>query len=230
MTCSLDRIDEILSVESAALPATDNWTTLGNGGANQLVGNYTFSDGSWPLFSSWVTWTDITLLADAGDDTLDGQAGNDRLYPGPGDDAVLGGSGTDAVAFVDSLGPVTVDLASGFANEAGGDLDTVSDVENVLGSEGGDHIYGDGGPNVLDGWEGDDSIYGRAGVDDLRGGDGHADTILDGEGNDTLKGGAGDDTLLADSGDDVLEVGAGTRAPPRTRSGPAGTTCRASRT
>ena len=52
MTYSLDRIDEILSVESAALPATDNWTTLGNGGADQLVGSYTFSDGSWPMFSS----------------------------------------------------------------------------------------------------------------------------------------------------------------------------------
>ena len=104
MTYSLDRIEEILGVESAALPATDDWTTLGDGGADQLVGSYTFSDGSWPLSSSWITWTDITLLADAGDDLLDGQAGNDRLYPGPGDDEVLGGSGTDAVAFVDSFG------------------------------------------------------------------------------------------------------------------------------
>ena len=214
MTYSLDRIEEILGVASAALPATDEWATLGDGGADQMVGSYTFSDGSWPLFSSWVTWTDITLLADAGDDTLDGQDGNDRLYPGPGDDEVLGGGGTDAVAFVDSLGPVTVDLASGFANEADGGLDTISDVENVLGSEEGDHIHGDSGANVLDGWDGADSIYGRAGIDDLRGGEarlrggGDADTILDGEGKDTLVGGDGDDTLLADQGDDTLEGGA----------------------
>ena len=66
-----------------------------------------------------MTWFDITLLADAGDDTLDGQEGDDRLYPGPGDDDVLGGTGTDAVAFVDGLLPVTVDLASGYANENG---------------------------------------------------------------------------------------------------------------
>ena len=83
--------------------------------------------------------------------------GNDALFPGPGDDEVLGGSGTDAVAFVDAVLPVTVDLASGYANE-NGDHDTISDVENVLGSEYGDHIYGDDGPNVLDGWEGDDHI------------------------------------------------------------------------
>ena len=193
MTYSLDRIEEILSVTSAALPAVDDFTYLGDASVDQLIGTYTFSDGSWPLFSSWVTWSDITLLADAGDDTLDGQEGNDRLYPGPGDDVVLGGTGTDAVAFVDGVLPVTVDLASGYANE-NGDHDTISDVENVLGSEYGDHIYGDDGPNVLDGWEGGDHIYGRGGIDDLRGGDGDdvidggtdADTILDGEGNDTL--------------------------------------------
>ena len=105
------------------------------------------------------------------------------------------------MAFVDGVLPVTVDLASGYANE-NGDHDTISDVENVLGSEYGDHIYGDDGPNVLDGWEGGDHIYGRGGIDDLRGGDGDdvldgggdADTILDGEGNDTLIGGDGDDT------------------------------------
>ena len=217
MTYSVSRIEEILSVTSAALPAVDDMTFLGASGPDNLVGTYTFSDGSWPRYSSYITWHDITLLTDAGNDTLDGEDGNDRLYPGPGNDTVKGGTGTDAVAFVDALAAVTVDLASGYA-DGNGDHDTVNGVENVLGSAYGDHIYGDSGANVLDGWEGDDWIYGRAGADDLRGGDGSNyldggaddDTILDGSGgDDTLIGGDGDDTLLADPGDDTLEGGAG---------------------
>ena len=217
MTYSVSRIEEILSVTSAALPAVDDMTFLGASGPDNLVGTYTFSDGSWPRYSSYITWHDITLLTDAGNDTLDGEDGNDRLYPGPGNDTVKGGTGTDAVAFVDALAAVTVDLASGYA-DGNGDHDTISGVENVLGSAYGDHVYGDSGANVLDGWEGDDWIYGRAGADDLRGGDGSNyldggaddDTILDGSGgDDTLIGGDGDDTLLADPGDDTLEGGAG---------------------
>ena len=216
MPYSVDRITEILSVESAALPTTDPFVVGGGDAADTVVGTWVEQGSGWPRFAHTITYSNITLLPEAGDDTLNGDTGNDALFPGPGDDEVLGGSGTDAVAFVDSLGPVTVDLGSGYANEANGDLNSISDVENVLGSEDGDHIYGDSGPNVLDGWEGDDVIQGRAGIDDLRGGDGDdvldgggdADTILDGEGNDTLTGGDGDDTLLADVGDDLLEGGA----------------------
>ena len=162
MTYSISRVQEILGVDSAALPNHD-WTVVGDDGPDALFGTHNFAIG--------VTWTDLALIGDAGDDTLDGEEGDDSLYPGPGDDEVLGGPGTDAVAFVDALGPVTVDLGSGYANE-NGDRDTISDVENVLGSGGADHVYGDDRPNVLDGWDGDDFVYGRGGIDDLRGGEG----------------------------------------------------------
>lgn len=212
MAYSQTRIAEILAVRSAALPATLA-TVTGGSGSDPLDGAWSSPGGG----GNQVVITNVAVLGELGNDTLDGGSGNDALYPGPGDDDVLGGIGTDAVAFVDSDGPVTVDLASGYANEDNGDLDSISDVENVLGSEAGDHIYGDGLGNVLDGWEGDDTISGRAGDDDLRGGDGDDvldgglddDTILDGDGRDELIGGDGDDTLLADAGDDLLEGGDG---------------------
>ena len=127
------RIEEILSVASAALPAVDDLTHLGNAGGDQLIGTYTFSDGSWPLFSSWVTWSDITLLADAGDDTLDGQPATTVSIPARAMTRSWAAPAPTRWRSSTPL-PVTVDLASGYANE-NGDHDTISDVENVLGSE-----------------------------------------------------------------------------------------------
>src|SRR5262245_1256296 len=141
MTYSFAQISEIESVQSAALPDIEQWI-LGAGGSDVLSGTYSYSDGSWPTFSSWHYYSDSGLLSDAGNDTLDGADGNDRLYPGPGNDTVKGGTGTDAIAFVDALAAVTVDLASGFA-DGNGEHDTISGIENVLGSVYGDHIYGD---------------------------------------------------------------------------------------
>jgi Ca2+-binding RTX toxin-like protein len=62
-----------------------------------------------------------------------------------------------------------------------------------------DHLYGEGGDDLLAGGDGDDYLEGGQGNDRLAGDDG----------NDILIGGAGDDTLLAGSGSNRLEGGAG---------------------
>ncbi|HEX6014763.1 MAG TPA: hypothetical protein VFY87_23820, partial [Geminicoccaceae bacterium] len=97
MTYSVAKIQQVLGVESAALPATDPFIRGGGDGDDTVVGTWEEWDGGWPRFAHTITYTNLTLLPEAGDDTLVGDGGNDRLYPGPGDDEALGGTGTDAV-------------------------------------------------------------------------------------------------------------------------------------
>ena len=86
---------------------------------------------------------------------------------------------------------VTVDLTvtSGFNVTGGSGNDTISNFDNVNGS---DYI---------------DTITGNANANTLQGGNGN-DTLNGGSGNDTLVGGAGIDTLNGENGDDLLKGGA----------------------
>jgi len=63
--------------------------------------------------------------------------------------------------------------------------DTLTSIENIIGTYRDDTIYGDGAANELSGSLGDDVIYGRDGDD----------VIIGGRGADTLDGGAGNDTV-----------------------------------
>jgi Ca2+-binding RTX toxin-like protein len=119
-----------------------------------------------------------------GNDQLIGGAGNDTLRGGTGGDVLTGGAGSDTASYVDSGAAVTVNLATGLS--AGGDAegDTISSIENLVGSNFDDTLTGDAGANQL---------VGNAGNDVLDGGDGN-DTLRGGAGADILTGGAGNDS------------------------------------
>jgi hypothetical protein len=102
------------------------------------------------------------------------------------DDAIDGGTGTDTVDYSGVTTAVTVDIAAGTATGGSGD-DTLTNIENVIGSANNDSLTGDAGANVLDGGDGNDTFAGGSGND----------TIVGGEGNDNMLGEAGDDTLMA---------------------------------
>jgi Ca2+-binding RTX toxin-like protein len=135
-----------------------------------------------------------------GDDTLEGGpgggdqviggVGNDRLSGGPGDgdvlesdygtDTVDGGpgvgdtasyamAGSGGTAFGTSNG-VHVDLATGTADGDGDD--TLSGIEDVVGSPFADTIVGDAEPNTLYGGGGIDELLGSGGGDQALGGSG----------------------------------------------------------
>ena len=101
--------------------------------------------------------------------------------------------------------------------------DSVSGVENVIGSDSADTITGDAMDNALwgrlgadeiDGAGGNDSLHGEAGQDTLTGGSGNdeldggaaSDELHGGSGNDTLSGGDGSDTMAGGTGDDLYLV------------------------
>jgi Ca2+-binding RTX toxin-like protein len=87
----------------------------------------------------------------AGDDVIDAKGGNDTLIGGAGKDTLNGGTGIDVADYSSSQGGVTVNLANNndnHSNDAEGD--TLSNVENLRGSDHNDTLSGDNNSNELD--------------------------------------------------------------------------------
>lgn len=142
-----------------------------------------------------------TIRGMGGNDIICGGNGHDTLIGGAGDDDLRGGLGTDTAAYGGSPSGITIDLVSGVATGLG--TDTIVAIENVLGSEFDDSIFGSAGPNWLRGLGGNDTIDGRQGDDVVAGGFGD-DLLYGGGGDDTVDGFAGSDTLRGGPGDDLL--------------------------
>ena len=119
------------------------------------------------------------LTGNTGANSLSGGGGNDTLVGGTGNDTLDGGGGTDTASYSSASSAVTVDLSTGAASGGAGS-DSLSNIENVVGSASADTLTGDGNANSIDG----------------------------GGGTDTISGGAGNDTLTWDS-DDLLNGGSG---------------------
>lgn len=131
----------------------------------------------------------------SGVDNLTLSLGKDRIYASDGDDIIDGNEGIDTYVFTagESL---AVNLATGIATSSSTGTDTLSNIENVTGSDGDDHITGDDNDNTLRGGAGADILIGGAG-----------DDWLYGEGGvDTLTGGSGADRFIWTYWDDVSEV------------------------
>jgi Ca2+-binding RTX toxin-like protein len=156
------------------------------------------------------------LVGGAGKDVLDGLGGPDVLE---------GGSGSDTATYADRTEPI-VGTIDGAADDGGtSDINPLSqkhdnimsDVENVIGGSGSDHLVGSGADNTLTGGSGDDVVEGGGGNDVLNGGDGNdsaeggdgTDAVFGDAGNDTLGGNAGIDGLVGGPGDDSMSGGTG---------------------
>jgi Ca2+-binding RTX toxin-like protein len=173
------------------------------------------------------------LRGDSGANKLDGGAGNDLLEGRGGADALIGGAGIDTADYSASGAGVNVDLASGVGKGGDAEGDTLTQIENLIGSAHDDTLRGDAGANLLQGGAGDDVLEGRGGADMLQGGEGN-DTATyanssagvnvslgtgQGSGGDAqgdrlqdienLTGSAFNDLLIGDAGDNKLDGGAG---------------------
>jgi Ca2+-binding RTX toxin-like protein len=190
------------------------------------------------------------LIGTAGENIFNAGDGDDILVGGDGSDGLTGDTGIDTVdysqetgsdaIFVDLSGtvlapslflPSTFDLAL----DTFGALDVLSDVENIIGTDLNDTVYGDEEDNRFEGRGANDQLFGNAGNDLLIGGAGDDvirgdglglitdlpdndrifggignDFLFGGRGNDALHGGANDDELYGEDGDDFLTGGLGT--------------------
>jgi Ca2+-binding RTX toxin-like protein len=164
------------------------------------------------------------VTGSAFNDSLTGTAGNNVLAGLAGDDTLNGGLGTDTADYSASAAAVNVNLLSGSATGDG--TDSLTAIENVIGSDFNDTLAGDGGNNAIDGGAGVDTLsYQFAGlpiVVDLHIGLGTGqgtdlisnvenikgstlkDTILGNGQPNKLQGGQGDDQISGKGGSDVL--------------------------
>ncbi|WP_264182322.1 DUF4214 domain-containing protein [Brevundimonas poindexterae] len=114
-----------------------------------------------------------TINGLAGNDTLDGGFGNDILNGGEGDDVLIGGMGDDTLNggngydiadYSTAIGGITLNGTS-VTGAAG--TDTLSGIEEVIGSTVSDTLTGGAGNDVIRGGGGVDVINGAGGNDRL---------------------------------------------------------------
>ncbi|OYT97790.1 MAG: hypothetical protein CFE49_00090 [Pseudomonas sp. PGPPP3] len=142
---------------------------------------------------------DDILIGGVGNDVLDGGEGNDLLHGGAGNDTLAGGYGNDTASYLESGVGVSVSLLIVDAQNTGGaGSDTLSSIENLIGTNSSDTLTGNANSNILSGLAGNDVLSGDAGNDFLIGG----------IGNDVLIGGSGHDTyqwLAGENGTDTVQ-------------------------
>ena len=174
--------DTLAAIENLTGSAFND-TLTGSTAANVLTGN----DGN------------DALNGRGGSDTLNGGNGNDTLNGGDGNDVLAGGAGTDAATYAFAASAVSVNLALTSAQATGGaGSDTLTGIENLVGSNYGDTLSGNTLANTIDGGAGNDTISGGAANDTLTGGAGN-DWLDGGSGSDTLNGGANADSFVFSS-------------------------------
>ena len=155
-----------------------------------------------------------TLEGKDGADILDGGSNDDVLEGGEGADTLIGGSGSDTLDYSDSpngvivnmFGPTggsvilgTTTVVGATAGDGHNSTDSISGMENVIGSAFNDYVQGGStSSNVLDGAAGNDTLIGSGSTETVNGAQ-----------HDTLLGGAGDDTLRQTRGNDVIDGGDG---------------------
>ena len=99
-------------------------------------------------------------------DTLTGNTASNLIIGGLGDDLLDGGVGTDTASYETATAAVTVSLAAvGAQNTVGAGTDTLSNFENLKGSNFNDTLTGNAGTNTLTGSLGNDTLSGGTGVD-----------------------------------------------------------------
>lgn len=150
-----------LSSVEAAISGGGNDTLTGSGGANRLRSG----DGNDRLFGL------------AANDWLIGDSGDDLLIGGTGADILDGGAGRDTASYAQASSGVTASLANAALNAGEAAGDSFRNIENLVGSAFGDHLYGRSDANNISGGRGNDLICGAGGNDILTGGAG-ADAFL----------------------------------------------------
>ncbi|WP_184681658.1 DUF5801 repeats-in-toxin domain-containing protein, partial [Pseudomonas fluvialis] len=139
-----------------------------------------------------VTSSQLLNVAIVNGSNFVGGAGDEVIQATGGNDVINGQDGSDTVSYKYATAGVSVSLETLTAQATGGSgSDTLSNIENVIGSSHADNITGNSLSNVL---------YGLGGDDTLSGGGGN-DVLLGGTGNDLLNGGTGKDTYVWKAGE-----------------------------
>ena len=172
------------------------------------------------------------ILGTPNPDYICGLGGNDTIVPGGGGDVVVGGLGVNTVEYSNAPSAVTVNLATSAASGGSGN-DTLTQIQNAIGSPSGDTFVPSSGPNTIAGGAGVDTVdYSGVGsavdvnlnLTTVSGGSGtdkvtavenaigtvYNDHLAGSAAANHLTGGLGNDVLKGQAGNDVLDGGGGT--------------------
>jgi Ca2+-binding RTX toxin-like protein len=160
-----------------------------------------------------------SIVGSAGDNYLWGGAGNDTLLGGDGDDVLEGGdginhldggAGSNTVSYITLLSGVNIDLSRSEQIITNTQRDSLTNIQNVVGTDDNDSLTGNAADNYLFGAEGDDSLVGGAGDDTLEGGWGD-DSLDGGLGINTASYASAEEGVIVDLSTTTLQntVGAG---------------------
>jgi len=104
------------------------------------------------------------IMGTSSSEHIYGYAGDDILTGGYGDDILDGGDGSDTANYLNASAAVTVNLDAGTVT--GGDgADTLTSIENIVGSQFDDSLTGDDNANHISGGLGNDILTGGDGAD-----------------------------------------------------------------
>ena len=138
-------------------------------------------------------------------DHLTGDDGDNGFNGDAGADTIDGGEGHDFAGYWGSDAGVTVNLATGTGQGGHAEGDTLTGIENIIGSDHADHLIGSDEDDHLNGDGGNDTLEGGAGDDWLDGQDGE-DLLTGGEGADTFVFGDGDTVTDFEDGSDLINI------------------------
>ncbi len=151
-TSSVTGTDELIDFENV----------IGSLGDDEITGNDEANDLNGSLGDDEIKGGegDDTLQGDEGNDELEGEAGDDLFVAtvGDGDDTYDGGEGEDTFDASELTERVEIDLEAGTVTSTQSGVDTVHDIENVIGGEGDDVITANESANKLFGGHGNDKF------------------------------------------------------------------------
>ena len=165
--------DTLSGIENLVGSAFDDWFVGSNvdnsinGGAGQDTIDYSGSSASVRVdltigrASGSATGTDTLLNIE----NITGSALNDWLIGSALNNVIDGGLGIDTIDYSGSSAAVTVNLGTGNASGSTIASDTLSNIENIIGSAYNDSLTGSNADNVLLGGGGNDALDGGAGFD-----------------------------------------------------------------
>ena len=95
------------------------------------------------------------------------------------DDVLSGTLSNDTATYAFASAPVTVSLATAVQQDTGGaGLDTLTNIDNLIGSNFSDSLTGNSQSNALDGGSGNDTLNGGVGADTMFGGLGNDNFVV----------------------------------------------------
>jgi len=147
------------------------------------------------------------IVASSHGDTLTGNSADNSFISGAGADSIEGGGGRDTVDYSADANSHTIDLASNANHGGSAEGDTLTNIDVVIGGNGGDTLTGNAAASTtLIGGTGNDLLAGGSAADYFNGGAGADVVTYAGLGAATIDQTAGNHGTGAASGDLYVNV------------------------